>query len=207
MILRMYYNITKRQTLTHAGSIFKTIELISERMIIMTGYALGILIGVTIGVIILLLALKFINNDGKLSTKYDERQLKARGEAYKYGFIAVCISNGIILCCNFSRLNLSGFLGDNVFFIPILIGVVVQVTYSIFTDAYIGLNNNIGRFMLFMFIISAFNFFIGFAALANGELVKDNVLQAPFTNLLCGLLFIILAIELGIKKLYDGREE
>ena len=100
-------------------------------------YGLGVLSGVLVGIIILLLALKFINRDGKISTRYDERQLKARGEAYKYGFIAICISNGIILCCDFSDFALSTFLGSSAFFIPILIGVVVQVSYSIFADAYL----------------------------------------------------------------------
>jgi hypothetical protein len=176
-------------------------------MIIMGFYLAGVFIGITVGVVILIIALKFINKDGKLSTKYDERQLKARGEAYKYAFIATCISNGVILCFDLTKYDLVKLLGDTAFFIPILIGVVVHISYSIFTDAYIGLNNSVTRFMVFMLIVSAFNFLVGFSALANGELIKDNVLQPPFLNMICGFLFIIVAIELGIKKVIDSREE
>ncbi len=158
----------------------------------------------TIGFVFL--ALKLLNKDGNALTKYDERQKMARGEAYKYAFFSVIIADGVLM---FAGIFGDGFksLGFNIFFIPIFIGVVVQVSVSIFKDAYVGLNTNMTKFMIFMFIVSAFNLGLGIRAIVAKEMIVDGELQTPFLNILCGLLFIILAVELLIKMLIDKKED
>ena len=171
----------------------------------MKSMTLGILLGIVVGLILTAIFLKTMNKDGKMKTEYDERQKEARGRAYMFGFYGVVFANALFLVLSTS-FDLK-FLGLSLYFIPILVGIIVQVTYSIFHDAYVGLNNNMTRFLVGMTLISAFNIFVGVMACIQGELIVDNKLQGPFINLLCGGIFLILVVELGIKKLYDGKSE
>ena len=155
------------------------------------------------GLGISLFASKKLNKDNKVKTKYDERQLKIRGDAYKYGFYATMITNGLLLALAAS--GLEKFLGMNVYFIPVFVGIVAHITYSVFKDAYFGMNNKRKNYLIFMAFVGLINFAVAIIATVNGELISDGALQAPFLNYLCGSLFVILAIELIIKNLIDKK--
>ena len=171
-----------------------------------TGRMIGIIIGIIIGLLICLVIFRFFNKDGKMKTQYDEMQELIRGRGYKYSFftILICEAALIPLSVGGVRLPLNAAC---LHFAIIFIGVVVQATYCIFHDAYVGLNTNMKRFMLVMVIAAVINFASAFAAIAGREMIIDGQLQAPFINLLCGLLLVILAIELFIKKMIDTRAE
>lgn len=168
-------------------------------------YALGVLVGVLVGLLLVVVFMKAINRDGKIKTEYDERQKEARGKGYMYGFWAIIIANALLF--TFSNSFDMTVLGTTVYFIPILVGVIVQVTYCIFKDAYIGLNNNMTRFVIIMSIVTVFNLFVGVKAYLDGELIKQGTVSSAFVNVLCGGIFLILTIELGIKKILDSRAE
>ena len=153
------------------------------------------------GLGIALFSMKKMNKDHKVKTKYDERQLKIRGDAFKYGFFATLITNGLVMALAAS--DFEKFLGMNAYFIPIFVGIVTQMTYSVFKDAYFGLNNQRKSFLTFIAFIGLLNFAIAILATVNGELIEDGILQAPFLNYLCGGLFVILAGELFVKNLID----
>ena len=155
------------------------------------------------GIGIALFSAKKMNKDNKIKTKYDERQLKIRGDAFKYGFFATLISNGLIMALAAS--GIEKFLGMNAYFIPIFIGIVVQMTYSVFKDAYFGINNKRNSYLAFMAFIGLLNFAIAIIATLNGELIEDGILQDPFLNYLCGGLFVILAGDLLVKGLIDKK--
>lgn len=167
-------------------------------------YALEVLVGVLVG-LLLVVVMKAINRDGKIKTEYDERQKEARGKGYMYGFWAIIIANALLF--TFSNSFDMTVLGSTVYFMPILVGVIVQVTYCIFKDAYIGLNNNMTRFVIIMSIVTVFNLFVGVKAYLDGELIKQGTVSSAFVNVLCGGIFLILTIELGIKKILDSRAE
>ena len=150
-------------------------------------------------------ALKLMNKDGNATTKYDERQKRVRGEAYKYAFFSVIISNGILMLTNIFGTAIESF-GYNIFFIPIFVGIVVHISICIFKDAYIGLNTNITKFMIFMFLISLLNLGLAARAIVMNELIVDGKFQPPFLNLMCGSIFIVLGFELLIKMLIDKKE-
>ena len=167
----------------------------------------GMITGIVFGIaIVILLMAKVFNRDGKLKTKYDERQLRARGEAYKYGMFASIITCAVLLVADFGTNNICS-LGSMVFFIPILVGLVVQVSYSIFADAYVGMNTNMTKFIVVMAIVSAINIGTGVIAILQGEMFKDGKLGTPFSSFGVGILFIVVAIELIIKKAIDERGE
>ncbi len=166
----------------------------------------GLAIGIAIGLIITVIVLKLVNKDGKMRTEYDEMQKIARGEAYRYGFWAFAICECILLLLTSGKATLPAepFV---LHFGVILVGVIVQVSYSIWHNAYIGLNTNPGKFAVFAVIISAFNFFIGIMAIVRGGMVVDGMLQAPAVNILCGVLFIIIGVEIFLKMEADRNKK
>ena len=161
------------------------------------------LFAICFGIGISLFSMKKMNKDNKVKTKYDERQLKIRGDAFKLGFFATLIANGIIM--SLAASGLDKCLGMNAYFIPIFIGIVTQMSYSVFKDAYFGINNKNKSYLVFMAVIGLINFTIAILATVHGELVEDGILQAPFLNYLCGSLFVILAGELFAKGLIDKK--
>lgn len=160
---------------------------------------------IVVGCAIAAVVVKKSNNDGKAKTKYDERQLRARGDSFKYGFYATLIANAIFMALSSS--GLTNILGYTTFFISILIGVIAQFTHAIFHDAYIGLNTNMKKYSLFMAIITIFNLGFGILGIIDGEIIRDGVLGIPFINFLCAGLFFILAAELAIKAHLDKKEK
>ena len=52
----------------------------------MNGKGAGFAVGITVGVILVMVLLKMSNTDKKIKTEYDERQERIRGKAYKYAF-------------------------------------------------------------------------------------------------------------------------
>lgn len=171
-----------------------------------TARMIGIAVGIMIGLIICLILFRVMNKDGKIKTQYDEMQQITRGKGYKYAFYAILICEAILIPLSVGNVRLPL---DNacLHFLIIFIGVIIHITYFIFKDAYVGLNTNMKRFMIIMVVASVINFTSAFAAFKDGEMMIDGQFQSPFINLLCGLLFVILAIELLIKKTIDNRSE
>ena len=163
------------------------------------------IIGIMVGAVLVVLLLKLINKNGKAKTEYDERQLIERGKAYKYGFFAALLTCAVLILLDTFETILP-VLGMTTFFFPIMTGVVAQVSYSIFHDAYEGLNTNMGRFIVVMAIISVFNIFLAVARFVRAGILEDGKLCPQFMNLMCGILLFIVAGELMIKKALDRRE-
>ncbi len=168
---------------------------------------IGIIVGIIVGLLICLVVFRFFNNDGKMKTQYDEMQELIRGRGYKYAFYTMLVCEGLLIPLSIGNVRLP-FDAASTHFLIIFIGVVVHFTYSIFNDAYIGLNTNMKRFVIVMVIVAVINFASAFAAFKSGDLFVDGQFREPFVNFLCGMLFVVLAIELFIKRIIDsGREE
>lgn len=163
-------------------------------------------IGIVIGLCICYVALKKINKNGKAKTEYDERQKVVRGKAYTWGFYAAMATNAILMLLS-SIDGVTKMLGFSAFFIPIFVGIIAQMSYSIFKDGYVGQNTNMTKYIIFMTFVSIINFGFGIGQIITNTMIVDGVLQNGFINILCGTLFIVMAIELIIKKAIDKREE
>ena len=171
-----------------------------------TGRMVGIAVGIMIGLILCLILFRVMNKDGKIKTQYDEMQQIVRGKGYKYAFYAIMICEALLIPLAVGDVRLP-FDNACLHFLIIFIGVIIHITYCIFKDAYIGLNTNMKHYIIIMIVVTVINFTSAFAALKSGEMMANGQLQTPFINFLCGLLFIILAIELLIKKTIDDRSE
>ena len=164
-------------------------------------------IGVTVGLLLVVVILKYVNRDKALKTEYDERQKALRGRSYMFGFFGVVFANCIMLFVGVENMDIIRMLGMNSFFIPILVGIVVQFSHSIFNDCYVGLNNNMTRFMVCMSLISVFNIVFGIMPWVKEGFVQNGEVYPAFINLEVGVMFIILAIEMAIKKCIDKKAE
>ncbi len=160
--------------------------------------------GISVGLIIALAIIKAFNKDGKVKTKYDERQQRARGDAYRFGFYAMLIANAIFMLLDI--VSLTKIFGYTSFFTSIIIGVVAQFSYAIFHDAYIGLNTNLKKYLIFMSVVAVINLAAGLLPLIEGDFLEDGHFGTSFVNLLCGGMFIILAGELAIKAHLDKKD-
>jgi len=169
-------------------------------------YQLGFILGfaIIVGLGISLVLLSSSNKDNKIRTKYDERQKIARGKSYMYGFSVMLITSAILMLAHLC--GAGHFLGCYGYFITIIVGVIVQTTHAVFHDAYIGLNTNINKYMISMGIIAIINAASAVSGIIEGEMIVDGALDTPFMNLLCTVLFLVLLIDFGIKKLIDKKD-
>ena len=165
---------------------------------------LGMVCGFMVGLIIVVIIFKFVNRDNKAKTEYDERQLAIRGKGYMYGFYAICIYEAIISITTLYEVEfMTGFVSH---MMAVIVGILVQASYCIWKGAYWGLNNNVKRYAVVFVIVGLINFLTSIQAAGEGELLAEGHFQPPFINLMCGVLFVILGIELLIKKYYDEKE-
>ena len=166
----------------------------------------GVIFGFALvaAILISLIAAKGYHKDKKVKEKYDERQKAIRGKAFKYGFYTMVFAN--CACMLLHCFGLAEFMGFYAYFASIILGIIVQVTYSIFKDAYVGMNTSLRKYIIYMSFISIVNICAAIHGIVSGEMFEGGVLQDSFMNLLCSILFVVLVIDLLIKRAIDKKE-
>ena len=150
---------------------------------------------------VIILLMKAANPKG-WREKYDERQMAARGRGYMYAFYAAVIT--AFIPCFFSE-ELSHFLGTLVYFIPLLSGFMVHITYCIWNDAYVDLSAEPKKWMFSLSAIGIGNILIAFGNLADG-FVENGQLKTAVINLIVGIIGLLAVIQQFIKSRLDKRE-
>lgn len=189
-------------------------------------YALGIIVGILGCIIFMLIFGKLVYkkqyrdkanifNEKKI---YDERQLMARGRAYKGGFISLIISLLFMEIANeaIKDVNLMGYSGV---LICITISVTVFAVICIVNDAYISLYESAKKVVVMFIVIGGFNLAIGISEYvsAGGFVVKDekavvqDKLSDCVSSMLVGLALIAICVVFLAKIAHDkkvaGEEE
>jgi len=137
--------------------------------------------------------------------KYDERQEIVRGRGFKYGFIAMCIANTIavlftgsdpiMMSCEFASL------------LSMFVGLTIYMIYTVWNDAYISVNQNPKKYLIFCGIIGIVNLAQGILTLAENGFDLTTQLPMGSINLLCGILFCIMLITVLLKTLVSRVED
>ena len=161
----------------------------------------GIAVGILIGLILAFALILISNNNRKVRTEYDERQLRVRGDAYRYAFYSVIICEVILLILEFGEVVLP-IPAYVLHFGGILIGVLVLCTYCIWKDAYWGLNNNRRRYGIILIVAGLLNAFP-----LCGALSHRSTLDFPYVNLLTCIMLLVVGVELLLKHFLDRRAE
>lgn len=159
-----------------------------ERSIgIFIGMAVGLAVG--IGVVALLFRKKV------LDCTFDERQERARGQAFQYGFFTLI---GAVLVYSLAEQLLGRWCEPLVgAMLCICAGVGVFAVVCILKDAYLSLKEKPRTVMTLFVVISAANLVLGGVYLAEGTLVEDGVLTFRAVNLIAGsTTLLILAVYL-----------
>ena len=130
---------------------------------------IGVAVGIAVGLLIVAFVLRFINRNKAMATEYDEMQKQIRGVGYRYAFFTVMIFEAFLCILTLGmELPAEPYV---IHFAAIFIGVTVQAAYCIWNDAYVGLNTNLGRYIVIMTIVSLFNLGVAFMSWRQGELV------------------------------------
>ena len=150
------------------------------------GYNLSMLVGVLagalvgVGIIALLFKLKVMD------LTFDERQERARGQAYKYGFwtLMTCL-----LLYGFSDMVLGRWCDVITGVMLCLAGaLVVFASVCIVKDAYLSLKEKPRKIMTLLAVVSVLNLAIGVMNWKGGRVVQDGVLTYAAVNGICGVI-------------------
>ena len=169
------------------------------------GHAVGLGFGLLIGLVIALLLVRYMNTNHRVKTEYDEMQKNIRNQGYMYAFYTVIILEAV-LCFVGTAVDIPAE-PIVIHFLPIFLGVVVQACYCIWKHAYIGLNTNLKRYLIIAVVASVINLLSFFMAWKSGSLFTEHVMQAPFVNLLCAVMFLIIGAAALLRKATDREVE
>ncbi len=175
-------------------------------------YLLGIICGVAVGLAFVALLVYLTRKmGGKVDLEckkgaYDERQLLARGVAYKYAFFTLMIGMVIIaLMEEIAGIRL--FMSMTGVWVMVCISLAVFATICILKDAYMSLYENVKGVVIMFSAIGILNIAIGIGNIVDGTpLIENGVLSVRCTNLIVGLLFIyILPVFIG-RVIYNNKQ-
>lgn len=153
-------------------------------------YVLGIICG-TVFVLIFVL-ITYITNKKRGECQFDERQILARGKAFKAGFftmISYFMVYGILdifeiqWCQNFVGIMLGIFLGITVF--------AVVATHK---DAYIAMNEKLSRLIVLGIFVIVSNLIVAVDNLNDGKMIVNGMLTNYSLNLFIAIIWTVLLV-------------
>lgn len=169
------------------------------------GYNLGMLAAVLVGVLVGVGIIALLFKLKVMDLTFDERQERARGQAYKYGFwtLLTCL-----LLYGFSDMVLGRWC-DVITGVMLCIAAALMVFASvcIVKDAYLSLKEKPRRIMTLLTVITAMNLFIGGMNLKCGQVVKDGILTFTAVNGICGLMTLVILVVYLVNYLLAKRED
>ena len=152
------------------------------------GYIVGIVVGILVGVGIVALLFKLKVMD----LTFDERQERARGQAYKYGFwtLLTCL-----LLYGFSDMVLGRWC-------DVLVGAMLCVAASLMVfasvcivkDAYLSLKEQPRAVLIMLTIVAALNLAIGAMNWKNGRVMENGILNFAAVNGICGIMVLVILV-------------
>lgn len=172
----------------------------------MSGNQIGFILGALAGILFLVIFGKLQKKDKKKAwCEFDERQLWARGRAFQYGFItlmiydifyaAIYMENAPSWCDNF----FGNFLG-------VALAIAVFGVYAILNDAFMNLNQRPLVVCITFGGIGLLNLVGAVRYICEDELIVDGKIGMGGTNLICGIVLILLTVVFGIKHHMDNKE-
>jgi hypothetical protein len=167
--------------------------------------ATGLAVGLVVGIIICVIVFRYMNKDKKVITKYDERQEVTRGRAYKYAFWASMGAAALVMIMEVAGVSLASSFTK--YFFIVFVGIIVHVAYSIWNDAYVGINTNKKRFMIVCILAGLANLLGVIGNIKGGTFIVDGMVSDAGSNLLCVILMAFAGIELFIKDRMDKDQE
>lgn len=172
------------------------------------GFHNGMFIGIFIAIVISIIVWKRLKKTKK--PYYDERQELIRGRAYKNGFYAMIIWIGISMFAEF-LFDRTIFDRGSFAIITVLVGIGVNVVYSILHDSYFYVNMNRKKYILLLIIVTLINLASSIVMIISGGIVVDGVVTYKATNIFVTIFLavVLLAVYIRekIEKLLEKKDE
>lgn len=167
------------------------------------GMAVGLAAGLTVGLLVVMLLFK----KHILDFTFDERQERARGVAFKYGFFALMFA--IIL---YGMLDMvlgrwcDAMAGAA---LCLCVGITVFAITCILKDAYLSLKESPRYVMTLFAVLSVVNIVLGSIHILDGDMVENGILTFRCTNLVVGLMTTVVLAVYIVNFLLSrrGQEE
>lgn len=173
-------------------------------------YYLGVVLGIAIGIAFVAFLKWLIRKMGgkfgygKCKGSYDERQIIARGQAYKAAFFTLMFYVCMVAFISEFLENplLMSFAGT---WIGVCLSITVFAIVCIIKDAYMSLYENAKGIIMMFLVVGISNVGIGILSLEKQPIIENKALSIYCINLIVGSMFlIILAVFCG-KLLFDKR--
>lgn len=165
------------------------------------GIAVGLAAGIAVGVLVVVLLFK----KRILDCTFDERQERARGMAFKYGFFTLMFA--VIL---YGMLDMvlgpwcDAMAGAT---LCMCAGILVFAVTCIVKDAYLSLKEKPRYVMTLFTVMSAVNILLGVTHIWDGDMVENGVLTFRCTNLAVGIMTTVVLAVYIVNFLLKRDEE
>ena len=168
------------------------------------GYNFGLLAGVLVGALVGVGIVALLFKLKVMDLTFDERQERARGQAYKYGFWTLVIC---LLLYGFSDMVLGRWC-DVITGAMLCIAAALMVFASvcIVKDAYLSLKEKPRKIMTLLAVVSVLNLAIGVMNWKNGRVVENGVLTYGAVNGICGVITLTILVVYVVNYLLAKRE-
>lgn len=171
----------------------------------MDRYHMGMVLGLSAGILAGLLVVALLLKKKVLDMHFDERQELARGKAFQYGFFTLIIA---VYAYGISDM-MFGRWCDVLTGVAIClaIGLCVFAITCILKDAYLSLREKPRTVMTMFALISAVNLGFGGMYAVSGDLLENGVLTFRAVNPILGLATLVILIVYIVNHLLRSREE
>lgn len=177
---------------------FKGVENYEYLVGFIIGFGAIMIVGTIIGF--------YIRKTKGKNYEYDERQIARRGECYKYAVISLAVTlilDGVIRQA-FNYEWSSYLIGVSV---NLVIALTVFVISAIFKDAYFFEERNMIKLIILFFALGVVNIIFGLIDCFNGEFIVDGMVTASVTNMLVGVMSVLIATCALIKRAIDNKTD
>ena len=170
------------------------------------GPAAAILCGLFFGIAMTIVLRVITTDSGTLTCEYDERQIAARGKAFRYGFWTALVYLGCVALLHMItvQIPMEEYLVD---FIGILIALCVMLTVCIWEDAYFALNENRGKLMVIFAAVSVLNLLAVLMNFSLGLVIVNGRLSLGSVNIFCLVMVVYVFVNLWLKDARDRKED
>ena len=176
-------------------------------------YVFGFILGIACAIVLILILSKGIRKvGGKVEMRrtlfnkdsYDERQVIARGKAYKVGFYTLLIYVLAIAMLD-EMMNISIFMSLGGIWLGVCIAFFLFAIVCIREDAYMSLYENPKGVILLFLLIGIINIIPGVQFIMNGSVLENGVLSSKCMNLECGILLLLTMFVFAAKVAYNNK--
>ncbi len=171
----------------------------------MDHYHAGIALGLAIGLLAGFLFVAFLFKRKVLDMHFDERQERARGKAFQYGFFTLLISAYAYAVSDM----VLGRWCDPMAGVTLCVaaGMCVFAVTCILKDAYLSLREKPRTIMTMFALLSSVNLGFGVLHHIHPGLVENGVLTYRAVNPIIGLATLVILVVYIVNYLLRPREE